>query len=116
VSRIAALRSEARDSGIEYRPYAPHCCEHGICDLPICKGMALTDLGGGEGCLYVGDGKNDLCPSARLAPSSRAFWRVGHGLERYLLAHPEFGKKVACRTAWFDQVGEIVQALEKGEE
>ncbi|KAG0227859.1 hypothetical protein BGW42_002550 [Actinomortierella wolfii] len=85
--------------------HPPHQCPLGICSLNICKGQELDAIlaeyiqqqhkqvvlpDGGltivhPRMLYVGDGRNDYCPSLRLATADTVFARRGRYLEKMML-------------------------------
>ncbi|KAF9977749.1 hypothetical protein BGZ73_004973 [Actinomortierella ambigua] len=83
----------------------PHQCPLGICSLNICKGQELDailaeyiqqqhkSIQMADGTmaivhprlLYVGDGRNDYCPSLRLSTADTVFARRGRYLEKMML-------------------------------
>ena len=85
---------------LSIRPFheAPHGCPN--CDSNLCKRRVLQDVldrrrkegGRYEAVLYIGDGKNDLCPAQSLREHDDAvFPRVGYALHRTIVAEGEQG-------------------------
>lgn len=63
----------------------PHNCTLETCAINLCKGKELINLFNSDryDCVvYVGDGRNDFCPSLRLGSKDHVFVRRFKGLER----------------------------------
>ena len=70
----------------------PHGCQTGTCSLNICKGRELVNVKEEgpniyETVVYVGDGRNDFCPSLQLTATDHVLVRKGRTLERMMLEH-----------------------------
>jgi pyridoxal phosphate phosphatase PHOSPHO2 len=65
----------------------PHGCDIGICAENICKGKEMNLLLSQqqyERVIYVGDGRNDYCPSTKLSPKDFVMCRKNRALEKLL--------------------------------
>lgn len=95
------------------------------CDLStrnLCKGLILKDyikLREKDGVkfsriIYVGDGKNDLCPALRLSKKDHLFARRGYTLETMLKTAANKDKKLAATVHYFQTAYEISEFLGYG--
>eukprot|EP00127_Corallochytrium_limacisporum_P006381 Clim_evm92s225 gene=Clim_evmTU92s225 len=78
-----------RDGLMRVKPYQPYDKPHGCdrCNANMCKGLIMQDklqFEDYDHTIYIGDGRNDLCPILRLRSSDHAFVREGFALERIL--------------------------------
>lgn len=91
-------------------------CE--LCPENLCKGTVVTQhlkRRQEEGItfssvVYVGDGKNDFCPSTKLSEMDLVFARKGYYLEK-MLERPEERKKVTADTFVWSSASEIQSKL-----
>lgn len=91
-----------------------------LCPENLCKGSVLHEylkIRNEEGVtfsniVYVGDGKNDFCPSTKLSDVDYLFARRGYYLER-LLGNEENKKQVMANFFFWSQTSDIMQNLSK---
>lgn len=91
-------------------------CE--LCPENLCKGSVLNQhlkRRQEEGItfssvVYIGDGKNDFCPSTKLSEMDLVFARKGYYLEK-LLTRPEEKKKVTANTFVWSSASDIQSKL-----
>jgi pyridoxal phosphate phosphatase PHOSPHO2 len=68
----------------------PHGCKNG-CSANLCKGKLVDDfynLADYDNVLYLGDGRNDYCPSTRLPATGLVLARNGRALAKHLATNP----------------------------
>lgn len=101
--------------------------EQSECDLStknLCKGMILKDYVKSREkdnngvkfsrIIYVGDGKNDLCPSLRLNKKDHVFARRGYTLETMLKAAETKDKKISATVHYWQTAYEISEFMGYG--
>lgn len=95
--------------------YHAHNCSQ--CPVNMCKGDILQSSIGDSSdrtVLYVGDGRNDYCPTQRMKPSDYVFAREGYSLLKLLKQNEK--TTVPTVIAWktgFDILVEIKKIVEK---
>ncbi|KNC96844.1 2,3-diketo-5-methylthio-1-phosphopentane phosphatase [Spizellomyces punctatus DAOM BR117] len=113
-------------------PTTPHSCPNG-CAVNICKGQALMEYihthGPFDHIIYVGDGRNDLCPATKLSSTDYVLPRTGHALASLLsptspvtspgLPDPvrsvpdSVVRKVCARVVFWKDGGELERVLDE---
>lgn len=90
---------------------APHGCP--LCPPNLCKGAALGAMGlppaAPARCVYVGDGRGDVCPSLRLRAGDAVLARAGYPLLDELRARAARGGLRAAVHEW--RSGEDLELL-----
>ncbi|KAI8390828.1 phosphatase phospho-type [Radiomyces spectabilis] len=93
----------------------PHQCPNS-CAVNICKGQELDKYiathGPFERVMYVGDGKNDYCPSTRLRETDRLFARSGKSLSAMLKNDPEAAAKIKSNITFWETSEVVLKAVE----
>ena len=77
---------------LHVREYHTHRCTHCKATPNLCKGRALSEYRRQHQCyervVYVGDGRNDLCPCLQLSEEDVVICREGYPLARLLRESP----------------------------
>eukprot|EP00092_Neocalanus_flemingeri_P024558 GFUD01026636.1.p1 GENE.GFUD01026636.1~~GFUD01026636.1.p1 ORF type:complete len:243 (+),score=66.13 GFUD01026636.1:44-772(+) len=84
----------------------------------LCKGQILEDYisTSGKGfnlVCYVGDGKNDFCPSLRLSDSDLVCVREGFSLEKYIPQMTEKGHHIKAEVIGWNSADQILSKLKE---
>jgi len=84
----------------------------------LCKGQILEDYISSSGAsfsfvCYIGDGKNDFCPSLRLASSDLVCVRDGYSLEKYIPQMVEKGHKIKAEVLGWKSADQILCRLKE---
>ena len=79
----------------------------------LCKGQILEDYIKDSGTefnfvCYVGDGRNDFCPSLRLSETDLVCVRQGYSLEKYIPQMEEKGFKVKAEMLLWTDADQIL--------
>ena len=102
---------------LEIKPY--HHQE--TCDLStanLCKGQILEDYVKESEkqfsfLCYVGDGRNDFCPSLRLGEGDLVCVREGFSLQKYIPKMEEKGHRIKAEVLLWSDAGQIQKRLEE---
>jgi len=84
----------------------------------LCKGQILEDYISSSGksfsiVCYVGDGKNDFCPSLRLSSSDLVCVREGFSLEKYIPQMLEKGHEIKAEILGWKSADQILSKLKE---
>jgi len=107
VERVFTNPGEWRGDLLEIRPYH-HQETCSLSTANLCKGQILEEFLAAAPVpfpfvCYVGDGRNDFCPSLRLANRDLVCVREGYSLEKYIPQMEEKGHKIAAEVVkWTD--------------
>ena len=90
----------------------PHNCPN-VCALNLCKGQELMKFIEDQEftrIFYIGDGKNDFCPSSRLNENDVTFVRTGLALESYISEKSKFDR-IKAQVVYWDNADDIYKWL-----
>lgn len=87
-----------------------HNCPNG-CSLNICKGNEIDKLiPHYDRILYVGDGRNDFCPSTKLRPvADAAFIRKDFGCDKYMIKNNICLKNKLVKWSSYEELFELIK-------
>lgn len=93
------------------RPFH-HQTECSLCPANLCKGKVLRDYIEASAysythCIYIGDGRNDLCPILRLSKEDLACARVDYSCAKLLQG--EYGKQVKAPVLLWKSGSELLE-------
>ena len=99
--------------------YHTHNCSQ--CPVNMCKGDILKSYiknteSAGKTIMYVGDGRNDYCPTLQMKTSDYVFAREGYSLLKLLKQNAQTQKTQPIVVPWrtgFDILGKVTNIVEK---